>query len=355
METVLCDISAFRLHRTPPQVTAVLPSLAGVAASKSRLAFANHPTTEQLLGLPVHRLLFDSSQRCGGRDRNFKDHLWTAKNCGIAIEEHPIGCGVTSPLYTLLFLARHVPLEQLIMAMYEMCGMFAVFHPSAAIEAELSKLNDKQALDAYPNWERVINLNGAPTDLWKRAPLIDLADLHDFAQKTEGLTGHKAFVKAARYVTGITASPFEVQASMLLGLPRHLGGEGFEGLENNKRISLSPNARNLALQSTCFADLYFEAYDGAAPLDIECHGRGVHDGERASISDADRATALESMGINVVQLTYGQIQDPARFESVRQLIAKLRGTRITEKCPAFKQKEMELRRQLFIDWNTLCA
>ncbi len=355
MDTVLCDISAFRLHRTPPQVVAVLPSLASSAASRRRLAFSSHPAAREVLGNPVHRLAFSKSQRGGSGNRNFKDHFWNLERHPIAIEPHPIGCEVTSPLYTLLFLARRVSFEHLLMAMYEMCGTFAVFHPSDAVEAELARLRPRQGIDGVENWGRVTGKDGAPTDLWKRSPLIATEDLGRFAAGIDGVAGHRSFEAAAKYVTGITASPFEVQASMLLSLPRRLGGEGFKGLENNKRIHLTQDARNLALRSTCFADLYLGAHGESASLDIECHGRGVHDGERASISDADRATALESMGINVVQLTYGQIHDPVRFEGVKRLVADLRGTGIANKSPALRQREARLRQQIFIDWNTLCA
>lgn len=355
MDTVLCDISAFRLHRTPPQVVAILPSLASSAASRQRLAFSSHPTTREIVGLPVHRLSFDKSKRGGSGKRNFKDHFWDFEKHPIAIQSHPVGCEVTSPLYTLLFLARHVSFEHLVMAMYEMCGTFAVFHPSKTVEAELARLQPSQGIDGFPSWKRVVNNDGSPTDLWRRAPLIEIEDLRSFAEGLGGLPGRRAFAAAARHVTGVTDSPFEVQASMLLGLPRRLGGEGFKGLENNKRISLTAQASNLALKNTCFADLYLEAHGRVAPLDIECHGRGVHDGERASISDADRATALESMGINVMQLTYGQISDPARFEGVKSLVADKREARIVKKSPALQERELRLRQQVFVDWNTLCA
>lgn len=355
MDTVLCDISAFRLHRTPPQVAAILPSLASAAASRQRLAFASHPTTREIIGTPVHRLVFDRSQRGGGGNRNFRDHLWDLEKHPIATQAHPIGCDLTSPLYTLLLLAQHASFEHLLMAMYEMCGTFAVFHPSDTIEAELARSRSGQGVDDPSNWERVVNRNGLPTDLWRRAPLVEVEELKGFAESIDGLPGHRAFAVASKHVTGVADSPFEVQASMLLGLPRRLGGEGFKGLENNKRIPLTGRASDLALRKTCFADLYFGANGRVAPLDIECHGRGVHDGERASISDADRATALESMGINVVQLTYGQIHDPARFAGVKQLVADYRGTDLAVKGAALQKKESQLRQQVFVDWNTLCA
>ena len=51
--------------------------------------------------------------------------------------------------------------------------------------------------------------------------------------------GGRRFARAAKRVTGVTASPFEVQASMLFSTLRCKGGEGFSGFVNNERIPLS--------------------------------------------------------------------------------------------------------------------
>lgn len=70
------------------------------------------------------------------------------------------------------------------------------------------------------------------------------------------MRGNNAFAKALSLVTGICASPLEVQASMLLALPACRGGEGLHGFKNNCQISLTPTAMTLAGQNTCYADLF---------------------------------------------------------------------------------------------------
>ena len=53
--------------------------------------------------------------------------------------ETTMGFRVTNPLATLFTMARFVSEIGLVLAIYEFCGWFSVFEPSAAAEAELVK------------------------------------------------------------------------------------------------------------------------------------------------------------------------------------------------------------------------
>lgn len=59
-------------------------------------------------------------------------------------------------------------------------------------------------------------------------------------------------------MTGQTASPFEVQTSMLVSLPRNEGGMGIN-IANNVRIPLSDAARSLYDKTCCYADILIES------------------------------------------------------------------------------------------------
>ena len=113
--------------------------------------------------------------------------------------------------------------------------------------------------------------------------------MHPNGKKSE--RGGRRFARAAKRVTGVTASPFEVQASMLFSTQRCKGGEGFSGLANNERIPLSASARRIYGKSTCYADLLFDVPNDASPLIVECQGKVVHDDYDSAISDSDRTTA----------------------------------------------------------------
>ena len=61
MEYTLCDISAFRYHRIPPQVVMLCPPVPRPDTDKRRRELAEHPLVKDALGLPLH-LLSDSRQ-----------------------------------------------------------------------------------------------------------------------------------------------------------------------------------------------------------------------------------------------------------------------------------------------------
>lgn len=124
-------------------------------------------------------------------------------------------------------------------------------------------------------------------------------------------------------MTGQTASLFEVQTSMLVSLPRDEGGLGVH-IANNVRIPLSEAARSLHDKTCCYADILIESATDSMGVILECQGRSAHDSEAASLSDAERATALTSMGYDVIQITYEQIKDKKSFNNLAELIHKRR-------------------------------
>ncbi len=167
------------------------------------------------------------------------------------------------------------------------------------------------------------------------------------------MRGNINLARATEMVTGITASPLEVQASLLLGLSRSMGGEGLGPFVNNQRILLSEQARKLAGQSTCFADVFFEANDRHGDIDVELQGHMIHDGGIAGGLDANRSLGLQAMGIEVVHLTSEQLSNAERFRETASYLAKMLGITRKPKSPKMLERELELRRNLFIDWETL--
>ena len=140
---------------------------------------------------------------------------------------------------------------------------------------------------------------------------------------------------------------------MLFSTQRCKGGEGFSGFVNNERIPLSTSARRIYGKSTCYADLLFDVPNGASPLIVECQGKVVHDDYDSAISDSDRTTALQQMGFTVMPLTYRQISDRANFDTVRRMVARQIGVAYRSKNTKEIRCEIDLRRNIFIDWTTL--
>lgn len=350
MEDTLCNISAFRYHRVPPHVLGLLPPVPSIEVDRRRLAFMAHPLIQEITKTPVHLL---SKTRAGRSSASaVKAHLATHDAPFGSIIETPLEIRVSSPLYCLFQLAQTLSEVHLLMAMYEFCGSFTIYRPGPWVTQALAQASPG-SLAPSQGWRCVTKPDGTPTDLWSRPPLITIEELQGFAKALEGARGSARFARAAKLVTGITASPFEAQLSILLSLPRRKGGEGISCFENNARISLSGSARKIAGQSCCYADLLFEKTGNKQPLVVECQGKVVHDSYASAISDSDRTTALKQMGYNVIPLTYSQIANARQFDVVRKLIAREAGVYLREKSEKEQAAEHELRRNLFIDWETL--
>ena len=351
MSWEICGPSALRLHRTPPQVTFMLPSLPPLEYRSQRATLPQNATYQEVFRGPLHVLVDDCSLRNGSR--NLITHVWKGDLPSQAFwNDEDLNATFTSPLFTLLTLAPLVSTIHLAMAAFEFCGAFSIFKPSPTVQKELD-LFTHQRLSWPHNWRQVKDHKGRPTSLWQRDPMIEIAELRAFVKRTKGTRGNRKLAQAAQMVTGICASPLEVQASILFGLSRRLGGEGFGPFSNNHRISLSPAAQKLAGQSTCYADLFFAANELHGDIDVELQGHLIHDGGTAGGLDANRTLGLQSMGIDVVLLTSEQLTDTRRFRETAAYLARRLGIARRPKTPAMLAREEALRHDLFIDWETL--
>lgn len=345
-----CASTSFRHHRIPPQLLLLYPPLPDTYNDSNHRKLAEHETIVDLLGTPLHRIA--SSDRERASTVLYKTHVLR--------QEPPFGCmqatehnySVASPLYTLLTIAPYVSRIELLMIAYEFCGNFSVFSPNARSEYILNSAYQQGMIPLGAGWTRVKDTKGRDTNLWKRDPLITMEELVAFSKKTAGMRGSQNLRWAAERMTGVCASPFEAQASMLFGLSRRLGGMGLS-FENNARIVLTKEARAIYNHPCCYADIYIEGTDAHPPLDIECQGQSVHDGEAAILSDSDRLAALESMGIQVVPITYRQLSNEDGFAATQKLIAQKLNMRLSPKTPKERLAETSLREEVLIDWNTL--
>ena len=235
------------------------------------------------------------------------------------------------------------------MCMYEMCGTFAVCKIAPQVKLAFEQAYGSRWGDARLGWENVKDASGNPTDLWKRPPLIELSELTEFANKIQGLRGAKSFTRAAKCITGIVASPLEVQASMLFGLSRLRGGEGLR-LTNNVEIRMTRSARLISGLDRRYADILLSNKDGSRECLVECQGKAIHGSMESKISDSDRTTALQAMGYPVVLMTYSQLADPDAFHVVMELIMSYLDMPLKDKTPRQQELERRLREEIFIDW-----
>ena len=352
MDLTLCGQSAFYYYRIPPHVLGLYPAISLGNIDRRCCGLGSHAVVKDLLHAPLHRLVFTRAQ--SGSRSLFKSHLLTQEPPPGSFRQTEHGFDVTSPEFTLLSLATQVSRNQLLMACYEMCSSFAVFTPCERTQQQLDEAISLKFIPPDCGWKRIVDTKGNDTNLWKRAPLLSAADIAAFAKQAAGLRGVKQLRWAAERMAGQTASPFEVQTSMLVSLPRDEGGLGI-GITNNARIPLSEAARSLYDKTCCYADILIESVTDSMGVILECQGRSAHDSEAASLSDAERTTALTSMGYDVIQITYGQIKDKRSFGNLAELIHKKAGLPYTPKIKQECDAEDALRQELLVDWDDLFA
>ena len=120
-------------------------------------------------------------------------------------------------------------------------------------------------------------------------------------------------------------------------------------------MNLRKRAAKLLIARRAFlvCDIYWDAVEGRRALDVECQSRLAHAFDDAALSDADRATALDLVGVDVVNVTYGQLTSLARFDALSQLIAEKLGVPYRRRTSSETDAAMRLREELFADWATL--
>ena len=352
MSFLACGPTAFQYYRIPPQILGLYPAILPPDHDHRLVHYSKQPVFKDLLGTPVWRFVGERKQRANGK--LFHSRLLTQEPPPGSFRQTEHGFDVTSPEFTLLNLATQVSRNQLLMACYEMCGSFAVFKPCERTQQQLDEAISLKLIPPNCGWERVVDTKGNGTNLWNRTPLLSAADIAAFTKQAAGLRGVKQLRWAAEHMTGQTASPFEVQTSMLVSLPRNEGGMGIN-IANNVRIPLSDAARSLYDKTCCYADILIECATNSMGVILECQGRSAHGGEAASLTDAERTTALTSMGYDVIQITYEQIKDTKSFNNIAELIHKKAGLPYIPKTDQERTTEDALRRELLVNWDELFA
>lgn len=380
MDEIVCANTAFRYWRCPPQVRDLYPRLPN--SEEGWRALSQAPFVTDVLKTPII-----TTTAPGGV--NYHSGLRTTIHCEDASGvdstlETTLGFRVTNPLSTLFTMARFMSPFDLVLAMYEFCGWFSVFKPTAAVEAELRKADDAakeattdslfeldESQDEAP-WKRVyarvkvkepVNAKGPDgkkktkeaiklkdTSLWMRKPLIELHELHEYARKMKIRKWGAKFYNAAQMVTGIAASPLEVAGILLLSLPRSRGGAGFRDVYVNDLTPLTASAQCIAGQKVCYGDILIVNPTIMKAGIVELQGEVIHGSGAVLDHDAKRMTALQSMGYDVFLVTHDMLNDPDQLDAiVRSLCSRLE-LRYRNKTEAQKTAETELRANVMCNW-----
>lgn len=326
------------------------------------------PFAQDVLGLPVEVACSRSGSRMYSQLR--KSLLWSADFDQIATRDTQMGFSVTSPLYTLFTMARSVGFWDLVLAMYEACGWFAVFELPKSVREEAivwlkrqheQKPDGREALDvdSYDDhpWRccfaKAGSRKGEPTSLWQRPPLIDVSELHNFAERMRQRRWGDTFFKAAMLVRGIAASPLEVQGYLLLAAPRSMGGAGLDDALLNDWTPLSADAKKLCSNNVCYGDIVIANERSKKTVVVECQGEMIHGTGAIQASDADRVAALQSMGCCVLLVSHDMLNDSEQFRIIVKTICRESGIKFRRKSTRQLASESALRSSVFCNWADL--
>lgn len=106
MKDLLCDISAFRYWRLPPQVRALCPPLPRPEEDRQRYDLARNPTAAVALGFPLYTLVRTRNKRtCPA---SIRQRLFLGELPRESVLETEHGFLITSPLLTAFIMSRHL-------------------------------------------------------------------------------------------------------------------------------------------------------------------------------------------------------------------------------------------------------
>lgn len=379
MDEIVCANTAFRYWRCPPQVRNLYPRLPN--SEEGWRALSQAPFVTDVLKTPV---ITAASTRSNLHSETRRTIRWNSAYTEKVSIDTGMGFSVTDPLHTLFTMTRSVSSCDLVLAMYELCGWFSVFKPSPAVDMALEQAKSEEeqytteslfeldeTQDEAP-WKRVYarasqkdsendqsgqqndgsgnKANGKGTSLWMRKPLIEIEELHKFAAKVKGEMWGKQFYEAARQVMGIAASPLEVAGIMLLSLPRRTGGAEFKNIYVNDLTPLSNSARKIAGQKICYGDIVIVNPIIMKAVIIEIQGEVIHGSGAILDHDAERMTALQSMGFDVFLVTHDMLNDSKLLDTIVRSVCDRLGIRYKAKTEAMKCAETRLRANVLCNW-----
>lgn len=325
----LSGLTALQFYRMPPPLLhAVLLSSEDDEFSLDHL-FCGDSLLADLLTSPLHTLAHSAAQRI--RRLDVASHIVSGELPRGSILQIGTDLFVTSPALTLLTLAKAMDAVELALVISEMLGSFTVFESNDHIRAVMDIVPEGTTLPHdldYPvagkctAWRNVTDLNRHASSLWTRPPLLEMEQLERYVDACPHITGIERLRNALRFAVPHAASPFEVQAVILLSQPRRRGGAGLPLQGCNVPIRLSRDARYLYDKRICYADLLFQGATGRS-LIVECQSMLCHGGADQLIRDFDRAAALQAMGYEVVHLTHRTLRDETSCAAFERLIYRL--------------------------------
>ena len=138
MDEIVCANTAFRYWRCPPQVRDLYPRLPN--SEDGWRALSQSPFVVDVLKAPIITAASTRSNLHSDLRHTIRWNEAYADNISI---DTGMGFSVSDPLNTLFTMTRNISHSDLVLAMYEFCGWFSIFKPSASSELALELAGKK--------------------------------------------------------------------------------------------------------------------------------------------------------------------------------------------------------------------
>lgn len=326
MKLFLSGFSAFeywtsmRLDANPHPTTAGSAIIERCAhTNRDVLSYAQRPDISQL-SWPIDVLIPQATN-------NLKTSLVIPHRCPERLPKGALrsagrGLYVSSPELCFLQLARDLPLHDLALVGFELCGAYAL------------NLQNDGAL---------VSCNPATTK----------TKLQRFLESCHGATGVKRALRAARLVLDGSCSPMESKVALLLSANSTVGGFGLPLPELNTKLTMPVRGHNLEstngttstvrTSQTRACDLLWRERGIAIEYDSTTH----HEGRENIDRDARRRNQLVSNGLTVLTVTRQHAQDFFAMESIASDVRMLLGRNARPRSRDVRVRQWRLHRALF--------
>lgn len=259
---------------------------------------------------PLHVIVPDAST--WRHSKSVKCHIWKAPDRSKSFVRAGDGLFISSPEACFLQMATCLHVVDLVRFGFELCGSYAI---------------DSEAEDGFR----------------KRPAITSASRLRRFADAMTGRSGCKNARRAAGVIVDGSASPRETTLTMLLCLPRSMGGYGLPFPVLNHRV-----ATGRFLQGAGSAFRVCDLYWNDARLAVEYDSDAYHTGSERIARDSKRRSELELAGIAVISVTNEQVLDAREVDIIAQLIERRLAGRRDSRRADLLARRFELRRRLLI-------
>lgn len=203
------------------------------------------------------------------------------------------GLYASSPELCFVQMASVLPELELLALGFELCGTYAL---------------DAEGRTRY----------GRP------ALLTAVSALDRYIESARGIPGAAAARRTLKHLVACSASPRETALTLLLCLPRRMGGYALSHPELNYRVNVAGAKRDRIEKGYYLCDLYWSR----AKLDVEYESDEYHTGPSRIARDSERRDDLSHLGVSVRTITNRQIMDPIRFDKAARQLAVALGERV---------------------------